>query len=119
MQLDPELRYVLPPDATISRLADETGLERGQVARFFERRLVPRPELSSDAESDTGPELEPWDYGLSEAKNAATAGQSGAASAKRRGPARSAPSASDSEASGEDDAEEVRRRCAACVSPWC
>ena len=110
-QLDPEQRYSLPPDATIARLAAESGLERGQVVRFFERRLVPRPEPSSDAESDSESELEPWDFGLSEAQNAAP---EDAKSATRRGLATSGPSSSDSE---DEEEEEVRWRRTALATP--
>ena len=106
----------MPSDATIARLAAESGLERGQVIRFFERRLVPRPEPSSDAESDSESELEPWDFGLSDAQNAAP---EDAKSATRRGLATSGPSSSDSEVSSEDEEEEeVRWCCAAPVTLW-
>ena len=121
-QLDPELRYSLPPAATISRLAAETGLERGQVTRFFERRLVARPEPSSDAESESDEELEPWDFGLSEAQAAGSARQSDAQSARRRGSARSGPSPSDGEVSSEgdeDEEEEARFGGAWCAARQC
>ena len=61
LQVVPQQRYFLPPEDTILRLAVESGLDRGQVARFFERRLVPLPDPSVPVE----PVLEPWDFGLS------------------------------------------------------
>ena len=45
----------------------ETGLNRGQVTRFFERRLVPIPDPTAAPVEQL--ELEPWDFGLSGAKD--------------------------------------------------
>ena len=56
----------MPPEDTILRLAVESGLDRGQVARFFERRLLPLPDPLAPIE----PVLEPWDFGLSGAADA-------------------------------------------------